>query len=76
MTKYQRKEKINLDVKRVILTVAWGGILFLIAGGADSWAQSATLQTAQRPPYYVGVPLELQVVAEGFTEKPHPKLEF
>ena len=76
MTKYQRKEKINLDVKRVILTVAWGGILFLIAGGADSWAQSATLQTAQRPPYYVGVPLELQVVAEGFTEKPQPKLEF
>ena len=76
MTKYQRKEKINLDVKRVILTVAWGGILFLMVGGSDSWAQSATLQTAQRPPYYVGVPLELQVVAEGFAEKPQPKLEF
>ncbi|MDP6595533.1 MAG: BatD family protein [Candidatus Poribacteria bacterium] len=76
MTKGQRKEKVNVDVKRVILTVAWGGILSLMAWASDSWAQSATLQTAQRPPYYVGVPLELQVVAEGFTEKPQPKLEF
>ena len=76
MTKDQRKEKVNVDVKRVILTVAWGGILSLMAWASDSWAQSATLQTAQRPPYYVGVPLELQVVAEGFTEKPQPKLEF
>jgi len=76
VTKDQRKEKVNVDVKRVILTVAWGGILSLMAWASDSWAQSATLQTAQRPPYYVGVPLELQVVAEGFTEKPQPKLEF
>jgi len=76
VTKGQRKEKVNVDVKRVILTVAWGGILSLMAWASDSWAQSATLQTAQRPPYYVGVPLELQVVAEGFTEKPQPKLEF
>ena len=76
MTKDQRKEKVNVDVKRVILTVVWGSILSLMAWASDSWAQSATLQTAQRPPYYVGVPLELQVVAEGFTEKPQPKLEF
>jgi len=76
VTKDQRKEKVNVDVKRVILTVVWGSILSLMAWASDSWAQSATLQTAQRPPYYVGVPLELQVVAEGFTEKPQPKLEF
>ena len=51
-------------------------ILLLDLFSVYSWAQSASLQTTQRPPYYSGVPLELLVVAEGFDENPQPQLKF
>jgi len=76
VTKYQHTEKVRFDFKRVIFITALGGILSLIVSISHSWAQSAKLQTAQRPPYYAEVPLELQIIAEGFKENPQPKLEF
>ena len=74
------KNKCNVsqcaDLRRLILAVFPVLMLLFDLCSSHSWAQSASLQTAQRPPYYSGVPLELQVVAEGFEENPQPQLEF
>ena len=65
-----------MRLKYITFLASLWAALFLVDGLSTSWAQSAKLQTAQRPPYYAGVPLELQVIAEGFKESPQPEIQF
>ena len=65
-----------MRLKYITFLASLWATLFLADGLSTSWAQSAKLQTAQRPPYYAGVPLELQVIAEGFNESPQPEIQF
>lgn len=46
-------------------------LLFIPAGAA--FAQQAALQITQGP-YYTGVPIDLQIVANGFEEEPQPEV--
>ena len=45
----------------------------LLLAASPAFAQQAGLQVAQGP-YYVGVPIDLQLVLEGFLEEPSPEV--
>ena len=48
--------------------------VLLLLQATPAAAQQAQLR-ASRPPYYTGVPVEVQVVAEGFEEEPQPEVD-
>jgi len=54
--------------------VAIAAVVALVMGSEPAHAQTVTAQTA-RGPQYIGEPVPIQVVAEGFEEDPAPTIE-
>ena len=49
-------------------------LVILLAGMPFAFAQQAQVQVSPGP-YYVGVPIDIQVIAEGFEQSPEPDIE-
>ena len=56
------------------MTARWAFGLLLLLASMPGLTQQATVQSA-RGPHYVGIPVDIQVVADGFDESPQPQIK-
>lgn len=68
-----RSAPTRLAARRAGAVAVLAVVSTLLFASAPALAQQAGLQVAQGP-YYVGVPIDLQLVLEGFLEEPSPEV--